>query len=75
MTIPLTIQLLGVAFIVFAIHMVFDVLGWSPTAEESLKLTAGCMIWIALLATQLRPSLPASWMIGNAATVPPQGDA
>jgi hypothetical protein len=40
----------------------FDVMGWNQAAEESLKQTAACMIWIALLATLFEPSLPVSWM-------------
>ena len=61
MAVPLTIQVLAVAFAVFAVHLVFDVLGMSQAAEECLKQTAACLIWIALLATLYQPSLPASW--------------
>jgi hypothetical protein len=61
LAIPLAIQLLGVAFVMFAVHLVFDWLGLSPLAEECIKQTAACVIWIALLATLLQPTLPASW--------------
>jgi hypothetical protein len=60
LAIPFTIQLLAVAFVMFAVHLVFDVLGLSPTAEECIKQTAACVIWIALLATLFQPMLPAS---------------
>ena len=62
LAVPLTIQLLGVAFVIFAAHLVLDILGWSAVTEESMKQTAACVIWIALLATLLQPTLPASWM-------------
>lgn len=57
----LTLQVLAVAFVIFAVHLAFDVLGWSMVVEESLKLTAGCTIMLAFLATQMLPTLPASW--------------
>jgi hypothetical protein len=61
LAVPFTIQVLAVAFGMFAVHLVFDWLGLSPTAEECIKQTAACVIWIALLATLLQPTLPASW--------------
>lgn len=57
----LTLQVLAVAFVIFAAHLAFDVLGGSQAAEESLKLTAACTIMLAFLATLLQPTLPVSW--------------
>jgi hypothetical protein len=65
--VPLTVQLLAGAFVIFAIHLLFDVMGWNQAAEESLKQTAACMIWIALLATLFEPLLPVSWTSGDSA--------
>jgi hypothetical protein len=66
----LTLQVLAVAFILFAAQLVLDALILWPVVEESLKLTAGCTIMVACLATLMQPSLPASWTSEGNTEVP-----
>ena len=58
----LTIQLLAIAFCFFVGQAVVDFLSDNYEAvEESLKLTAGCGIFLAFYATLRQPTLPAAW--------------
>jgi hypothetical protein len=67
----LTLHVLAVAFVFFAVHLVLDALTIWPLMEEILKLTAGSTILVALLATLMQPALPASWTHGGAAEASP----
>lgn len=48
------VLILGAAAPLFAAMVVFDVLDWSKTVEESLKLFAGTVIFIGFYAARLQ---------------------
>lgn len=59
----LTAQVLALAMVVFVVHLTLDVVTVMLPLEESLKQTAGCLIFLAFLAAYLQPTLPPSWEV------------
>ena len=57
----LMVQVLGVAAVLFIVHLAIDVFGLGKAIEESFKQTAGCCILLAVLAVYMDKHLLRAW--------------